>query len=85
MARWFLVAPELSRPAVQVEDMVGLQRASSSNQSSAVTKRYNEDVQQLKDVLKVIDPFATEESHLLNISSHLILTGDGFTGYEQYL
>ena len=85
MARWFLVAPELSRPAVQVEDMVGLQRASSSNQSSAVTKRYNEDVQQLKDVLKVIDPFATEESYLLNISSHLILTGDGFTGYEQYL
>ena len=85
MARWFLVAPELSRPAVQVEDMVGLQRASSSNQSSAVTKRCNEDVQQLKDVLKVIDPFATEESYLLNISSHLILTGDGFTGYEQYL
>ena len=79
------MAPELSRLSAQAEDMVGLQRASSSNHSNAVTKRYNLNAQKLKDARKVIDPFATEESHLLNISSHLISTGDGFTGYEQYL
>ena len=65
LARWFLVAPELSRLAAQAEDMVGLQRASSSRDqdlSDALTKRYNENVQKLK----VSDPFPTE-SHLVNI------------------
>ena len=65
LARWFLVAPELSRLAAQAEDMVGLQRASSPRHqdlSDALTKRYNENVQKLK----VSDPFPTE-SHLVNI------------------
>ena len=54
MARWFLEAPELSRLAAQAEEMVGLQRASSSHHhdlSDVVTKRYKENVQKLKDVL----------------------------------
>ena len=71
VARWFLVAPELSRLAgTQAEHMVGVQRTLSSHHhdlSDAVTSRYNENVQKLKDVLKVSDPFATEESHLVNI------------------
>ena len=72
MARWFLVAPELSRLAgTQAEHMVAVKRASSSSHhhdlSDSVTNRYNENVQKLKDVLKVSDPFATEERHLVNI------------------
>ena len=75
MARWFLVAPELSRLAAQAEDMVELQRASSSHRhdlSDALTKRYNENVQKLKDVLKVSDPFATK-SHLVNIITKAVM------------
>ena len=54
MARWFLEVPELSRLAWQAEEMVGLQRASSSHHhdlSDVLTKRYKENVQKLKDVL----------------------------------
>ena len=77
MARWFLVAPELSRLAAHVEEMVGLQRASSSHHhdlSDVLTKRYNENVQKLKDVLKVSDPFAME-SHLVNIITKAVMLG----------
>ena len=75
MARWFLVAPELSRLAAQAEDMVELQRASSSHRhdlSDALTKHYNENVQKLKDELKVSDPFATE-SQLVNIITKAVM------------
>ena len=77
MARWFLVAPELSRLAgTQAEHMVGVQRTSSSHHhdlSDVVTSRYNENVQKLKDVLKVSDPFATEERHLVNIITKAVM------------
>ena len=79
MARWFLVAPELSTRATQVEDMVGLQRASSSHHrglSDAITNRYNDNVQKLKDVLKVSEPFATEERHLINILTKAVMPDD---------
>ena len=79
MARWFLVAPELSRLATQAEHMVGVQRASSPHHhdlSDAITKRYNENVQKLKDVLKVSDPFATEERHLVNIITKAVMPDD---------
>ena len=75
MARWFLMAPELSRLAAQAEDMVGLQRPSSSHHrdlSDVLTKRYNENVQKLKDVLKVSDPFVTK-SHLVNIITKSVM------------
>ena len=77
MARWYLVAPELSRLAgTQAEHMVGVQRTSSSHHhdlSDVVTSRYNENVQKLKDVLKVSDPFATEERHLVNIITKAVM------------
>ena len=79
MARWFLVAPELSRLATQAEHMVGVQRASSSHHhdlSDAITNRYNENVQKLKDVLKVSDPFVTEERHLVNIITKAVMPHD---------
>ena len=75
MARWFLMAPELSRLAAHVEKMVGLQRASSSHHhdlSDVLTKRCNENAQKLKDVLKVSDPFATE-CHLVNIITKVVM------------
>ena len=77
MARCFLVAPELSRRAAQADDTVGLQRASSSHHhdlSDVLTKRDNENVQKLKDVLKVSDPFAME-SHLVNIITKAVMLG----------
>ena len=71
--------PELSRLATQAEYMVGVQRASSSHHhdlSDAITNRYNENVQKLKDVLKVSDPFATEERHLVNIITKTVMPDD---------
>ena len=56
--------------------MVGVQRASSSHHhdlSDAITNRYNENVQKLKDVLKVSDPLATEERHLVNIITKAVM------------
>ena len=74
MARWFLVAPELSRLA-QADDTVGLQRASSSHHHDlSDVLRDNENVQKLKDVLKVSDPFAME-SHLVNIITKAVMLG----------
>ena len=37
-----------------------------------LTKRYNENVQKLKDVLKVSDPFVTK-SHLVNIITKAVM------------
>ena len=74
-----LVAPELSRLATQVEYMVGVQRASSSHHhdlSDAITNRYNDNVQKLKDVLKVSEPFATEGRHLINILTKAVMPDD---------
>ena len=53
-----------------------VQRASSSHHhdlSDAVINRYNENVQKLKDVLKASDPFATAESHLVNIITKAVM------------
>ena len=75
MARWFLVALELSRLEAQADDMVGLQRASSSHHHDlSDVLRDNENVQKLKDVLKVSDPFAME-IHLLNIITKAVMLG----------
>ena len=52
-----------------------LQRASSSHHrdlSDVLTKRYNENVQKLKDVLKVSDHFVTK-SHLVNIITKAVM------------
>ena len=71
------MAPELSRLAAQADDTVGLRRASSSHHhdlSDVLTKRDNENVQKLKDVLKVSDPFAME-SPLVNIITKAVMLG----------
>ena len=57
---------------------MGEQRASSSHHhdlSDAITNCYYENVQKLKDVLKVSDPFATEECHLVNIITKAVMPG----------
>jgi len=51
-------------------------KASSSHHrdlSDAVTNRYNENVQKLKDVFKVSDPLVTEERHLVNIITKAVM------------
>ena len=54
---------------------VSLQIASSSHHylSDVVTTRYNENAEKLKGVLKVSDPFATGESHLVNIITKAVM------------
>ena len=58
---------------------MGVQRASSSHHhdlSDAITNRYNENVQKLKDVLKVSGPFTTEKRHLVNIIRKVAMPDD---------
>jgi len=55
MARWFLIAPELSRLAAEAEAMLGVQAHSLTNHydlSNAVINRYEENVKKLKDLLQ---------------------------------
>lgn len=70
MARWFLIAPELSRLAVEAEAIVGLQTHSLTHNHDlleAVITRYDETVKNLEDVFKANDPFVNEENELINI------------------
>lgn len=70
MARWFLIAPELSRLAVEAEAIVGLQTHSLTHNHDlleAVITRYGETVKNLEDVFKANDPFVNEDNELINI------------------
>ncbi|CAH3140804.1 unnamed protein product, partial [Porites evermanni] len=51
-------------------------RTSREGDCDAITNRYNENVQKLKDVLKASDPFATEERHLVNIVTKAVMPDD---------
>ena len=67
MARWFLIAPGLSRLAAEAEAVLGVQTHSlihHHNLSNAVINHHEENVKKLKDALKANDPFFTEESEL---------------------
>ena len=70
MTRWFLIAPKLSRLPAQAETMVGVERL-----TDAVVKRYNENIQKLKDVIKANDPFQ-EGDHLVNIITKAVMPTD---------
>ena len=76
MARWFLIAPELSRLGNEAEHLVGKvsQRSVSHHDlSDAKLKRYEENVGKLREVLKVNDPFIIEDDELINIVTHAIM------------
>lgn len=75
MTRWFLIAPELSRIAVQAEVMVGVQRQMPKHHhdlTDAVIKRYNENIVKLKEVLEANDPFQ-EGGDLINIITKAVM------------
>ena len=76
MARWFLIAPELSRLAAGAEAMLGVQAHSLTHHhdlSNAVINRYEENAKKLKDVFKANDPSLMEESELLNIITKAVM------------
>ena len=76
MARWFLIAPELSRLAAEAEALVGIQAHSSTHHhdlSTAVITRFDENAKKLKEVFKGNDPFANEETELVNIITKAVM------------
>ena len=76
MARWFLIAPELSRLAAEAEALVGMQAHSSTHHhdlSTAVITRFDENAKKLKEVFKGNDPFANEETELVNIITKAVM------------
>lgn len=78
LARWFLIAPELSRLAAEAETLVGIQTHSSRHHhdlSTAVIYRFDENVKKLKEVFKANNPFAGEDSELVNIITKAVMPG----------
>ncbi|KAK3734787.1 hypothetical protein QZH41_007919 [Actinostola sp. cb2023] len=76
MARWFLIAPELSRLAAEAEAMVGITTHNLTHHhdlSEAVINRYEENVKKLKEVFKASDPFLNEETELINIITKAVM------------
>ena len=70
MARWFLIAHELSRLANEAEAMAGNTKQRSTHHhdlSTASLERYEQNVKKLKDVMKMNDPFLIPEDELVNI------------------
>ena len=78
LARWFLIAPELSRLAAEAETLVGIQTHRSRHHhdlSTAVIYRFDENVKKLKEVFKANNPFAGEDSELVNIITKAVRPG----------
>lgn len=76
MARWFLIAPELSRLATGAEAIVGLQTDSFTHHhdlSEAVITRYAENMKNLKEVFKANDPFVNEEDELIKTITKAVM------------
>jgi hypothetical protein len=76
MARWFLIAPELTRLVSEANDLVGnVTHRLSRHQdlSDAKLERYEQNVTKLKEVLKVNDPFLIEDDELINIVTKAIM------------
>ena len=76
LARWFLIAPELSRLAAEAEALVGIQTHSSTHHhdlSTAVIVHFDENVKKLKEVFKANNPFANEETELVNIITKAVM------------
>ena len=76
LARWFLIAPELSRLAAEAETLVGIQTHSSRHHhdlSTAVIYRFDENVKKLKEVFKANNPFAGEDTELVNIITKAVM------------
>ena len=76
MARWFPIAPALSRLAAEAEALAGIKAHSSTHHhdlSTAVITRFDENVKKLKEVFKGNDPFANEERELVNIITKAVM------------
>ena len=70
LSRFFLVGPEVSRLAEEAEEMVGFssrQHKHHHELSKSVTKQKEKQVQKLKYAFEKINPFAYQESGLINI------------------
>ncbi|MES9879620.1 MAG: hypothetical protein ABW185_01920, partial [Sedimenticola sp.] len=76
MTRWFVMAHELGRLSSEAEDLAGSSRHKSTvhhDLSDASLERYERNVKQLKDVMKVNDPFMVAEGELVNIITNAVM------------
>lgn len=80
LARFFLVAPEVSRLAEEFERHVGLQSTATSLKHRELSKsavgKEEANVRKLWDVFKRDDPFEHEEPTLINIISQSVIPQD---------
>ena len=70
MARWFLIASELSRLSNEAETFAGIvstKQTRHHDASPSVLQRYEQNVNKLRDILMVNDPFTVADDVLMNI------------------
>ena len=76
MARWFLIASELSRLSNEGEKFAGFvstKQTRHHDASPSVLQRYEQNVNKLRDILMVNDPFTVADDVLMNIITKAVM------------
>ena len=76
MARWFLIASELSRLSNEAETFAGIVSTKQTRHHDAspfVLQRYEQNVNKLRDILMVNDPFTVADDVLMNIITKAVM------------
>ena len=76
MARWFLIASELSHLSNEAETFAGIvstKQTRHHDASLSVLQRYEQNVNKLRDILMVNDPFTVADDVLMNIITKAVM------------
>ncbi|MES9880361.1 MAG: hypothetical protein ABW185_05705, partial [Sedimenticola sp.] len=79
LARFFLVAPEVSRLAEESEKQIGLSKKSSVKHhelSESLNRRQEKNVAKLREVFNRVNPFQNESPHLINIVTQAVIPSE---------
>ena len=76
MARWFLIASELSRLSNEAETFAGIVSTKQTRHhcaSPSVLQRYEQNVNKLRDILMGNDPFTVADDVIMNITTKAVM------------
>ena len=76
MARWFLIASDLSRLSNEAETFAGIvstKQTRHHDASPSVVQRYEQNVNKLRYILMVNDPFTVADDVLMNIITKAVM------------
>ena len=76
MTRWFLIASELSRLSNEAETFAGIvstKQTRHHDASPSALQRYEQNVNKLRDILMVNDPFTVADDVLMSIITKAVM------------